>query len=447
VIVQFGGQTPLKLALPLRDAGVRILGTSPDSIDLAEDRRRFAALLDELGVRQPKAGTATSEEEAFAVARRLGYPVIVRPSYVLGGRAMAILYDDDALRHYMRQAVQASPEHPVLVDRFLEDAFELDVDAVADGERVVIAGIMQHIEEAGIHSGDSSCVLPPFKVSREDQDRIRGITKRVALRLGVRGLMNAQFAIKDGLIYVLEVNPRASRTVPFVSKATGVPWAKVAAKVAVGKSLAEQGITEEAPLRGHFVKTSVFPWSRFPGFDPLLGPEMKSTGEVMGVSPRSFGNAFAKAQMAAGVPLPLAGTVFVSVNDYDKDNVLPTVRGFVELGFRIVATRGTAAHLNAKGVPAAAVFKVNEGRPNVADRIVNGEIQLVVNTPLGRASFYDETAIRKTAILHGVPIITTLSGAWAAVEGIRALQGETLSVRNLQEIHAAPPDPASGEAP
>jgi len=434
VIVQFGGQTPLNLAMPLKEAGVPILGTSPDSIDIAEDRERFGSLLNSLGARAPDFGTARSEEAAVEAAERVGYPVVVRPSYVLGGRAMVIVYDEAALRRYMREAVEASPEHPILVDHFLEDAFEVDVDAVADGERVVVAGIMQHIEEAGIHSGDSACVLPPFKISQEDQERMREITRDLALRLEVRGLLNIQFAIKDDEIYVLEMNPRASRTVPFVSKATGVPWARVASLVTVGRDLASQGV-REVSVPATFVKESVFPWNRFPGVDPLLGPEMRSTGEVMGVA-RRFGAAFAKGQASVGIPLPDSGTAFLSVNDHDKENTLPIARGLQELGFGLVATKGTAAFLQARGLACEEVYKVKEGRPNVADRMVNGEIQLVVNTPLGKESFYDETAIRKTATQHGIPMITTLSGAAAAVEGIRVMRKEALQVRSLQELHS-----------
>ena len=373
VIVQFGGQTPLSLAIPLQRHGVPILGTSPDSIDLAEDRRRFGGLLHELGIPAPDWGTATSIDEAREVARRIGFPVLVRPSYVLGGRAMFITHDDAALALCMARAVEASPEHPVLIDRFLEDAYEMDVDAVADGEQVVIGAIMQHIEEAGIHSGDSACVIPPYHpevTSRLTQ--VREYTRRLALALSVRGLVNVQYAIKDGVVYVLEVNPRASRTVPFVSKATGVPLAKVAARVMVGRSLRELGFSEEPKVEGVFVKESVLPFVKFPGEDPVLGPEMKSTGEVMGISD-TFGNAFAKAQISAGSPLPLSGTVFLSVNDFDKRNLVPIARGLAGLGFRLVATQGTAEALRAAGLTVETVFKVNEGRPNVVDRRVNGE--------------------------------------------------------------------------
>jgi len=442
VVIQFGGQTPLKLALPLHRAGVRILGTSPDAIDLAEDRKRFSALLSALDIPQPRSGTAVSLEEAKDVATRIGYPVLVRPSYVLGGRAMAIVYDESHLEGYVRDAVNASPEHPVLVDRFLEDACEVDVDALGDGERVVIGGIMEHIEEAGIHSGDSSAVLPPYKIPRRHLDTIRDMTRRLGLALEVRGLMNVQFAIQGEAVFVLEVNPRASRTVPFVSKATGVPLAKVAARIMAGRTLREQGITEDLGVSRFFIKTPVFPFLKFPGSDILLGPEMKSTGEVMGISD-DFGIAFAKAQAAAGNSIPTEGTAFISVNDYDKGGVLPHARSLHEIGFRILATRGTAEFLNAQGVPAQAVFKVNEGRPNVVDRIKSREIHLIINTPLGRESFYDDGAIRTNAILHGVLCVTTLTAAAATVQAIRALRKHAVTVSTLQEIHepAEPPQP------
>ncbi len=435
-LVQFGGQTPLRLSLALHNAGVRILGTSPDSIDLAEDRKRFSALLNDLGIPQPKSGTATSREEARDVAGSIGYPVVVRPSYVLGGRAMAIVYDAGALDRYMTTAVDASPDHPVLVDRFLEDAFELDVDAVADATgAVLIGGVMEHIEEAGIHSGDSSCVVPPYLVAERHLETIRDYTRRIARALGVVGLMNAQYAIKSDTVYVLEVNPRASRTVPYLSKATGVPLAKVAARVMGGRSLAELGLTRDLTVDGVFVKTPVFPFIRFPGVDTILGPEMKSTGEVMGGA-STFGEAFAKAYLAVGQELPASGTVFISVNNDDKPNVLATARDLASLGFQIVATRGTAAYLRAHGVEATAVFKVNEGRPNVADQVVNGQVQLIINTPLGRASFFDDRAVRRAAMLHGVPCITTLTGAAAAVSAIRALGTHKIDVRALQDYHA-----------
>ncbi|MEO8258282.1 MAG: carbamoyl-phosphate synthase large subunit, partial [Acidobacteriota bacterium] len=382
-LVQFGGQTPLKLSLALQEAGVRILGTSPDSIDLAEDRQRFAGLLSELNIPQPASGMATSRAEAREVAASIGFPVVVRPSYVLGGRAMAIVYDVATLDHYMTYAVDAAPEHPILVDKFLEDAFEFDVDAIVDATgAVVIGGIMEHIEEAGIHSGDSSCVVPPFLCPERHLATIRDYTRRIARALKVIGLMNVQYATKDDVVYVLEVNPRASRTVPYLSKATGVALAKVAARVMAGRTLADLGLTHDLEAAGVFVKSPVFPFVRFPGVDTILGPEMKSTGEVMGGS-SSFGVAFAKAQLSVGLRLPLSGTAFVSVNNDDKANLLPIARDLAALGFHLTASRGTAAYLRAYGLEIEVLFKVNEGRPNIADEIVNRKIDLIVNTPLG----------------------------------------------------------------
>jgi carbamoyl-phosphate synthase large subunit len=435
VIVQFGGQTPLNLAMRLHEAGVPIIGTSPESIDLAEDRKRFGKLLVELNIPQPVNGTAVSFEEARRVAASIGYPVLVRPSYVLGGRAMMIVYDESSLEGYMKNAVEASPEKPVLIDRFLEDAFEVDVDALADGQGCVIAGIQEHIEEAGIHSGDSSCVLPPYMVKPEHLNTMRKYTRILAKALDVRGLMNIQFAIKDDIVYVLEVNPRASRTVPFVSKATGVPLAKIAARIMTGKKLSEFKLPDELPVRNFFIKEPVFPFVKFPGVDPLLGPEMRSTGEVMGMA-ESFGGAFAKAQMGAGASLPLGGTAFMSVNDSDKHNALRVARRLHELGFKIVATRGTANYLSDAGVPCERVFKVNEGRPNVVDLIKSDAIDLIVNTPLGRSSFYDEKSIRRAAMNYNVVSFTTLTGASAAVLAITALRQEEMKVTSLQEHHA-----------
>jgi carbamoyl-phosphate synthase large subunit len=436
VVVQFGGQTPLKLALALEAAGVKIIGTSPDSIDLAEDRERFSKLLNELDIRQPANGMATSREEARAAAARIGYPVVVRPSYVLGGRAMAIVYDPASLERYMTSAVDASPERPILIDRFLEDAFELDVDALADPQgHVVIGGVMEHIEEAGIHSGDSSCVVPPYLVAPQHLRTIEEATRRIARALKVIGLMNAQFAIKDNTVYVLEVNPRASRTVPYLSKATGVPLAKMAASVMVGKSLPELGLTADLEVTGVFVKTPVFPFVRFPGVDTILGPEMKSTGEVMGGA-ASFGTAFAKAQLGAGLRLPLEGAAFISVNNDDKPNVLSVARDLAALGFKLLASRGTAAYLRAHGLDVEVVFKINEGRPHIGDRIYNGDVQIVVNTPLGRESFFDDRTVRRAAMMQGIPCVTTLTGASASVSAIRALREAGLDVRSLQEYHA-----------
>jgi carbamoyl-phosphate synthase large subunit len=435
-LVQFGGQTPLKLALALQEAGVPILGTSPDSIDLAEDRKRFARLLNELEITQPASGTATSRQEARDAAAAIGFPVVVRPSYVLGGRAMAIVYDVGTLDRYMTHAVDASPEHPILVDKFLEDAFEFDVDAVADATgAVVIGGIMEHIEEAGIHSGDSSCVVPPFICPERHLATIRDHTRRIARALKVIGLMNVQYAIKDDVVYVLEVNPRASRTVPYLSKAAGISLAKVAAKVMAGRTLADLGLTEDLQVAGVFVKSPVFPFVRFPGVDTILGPEMKSTGEVMGGS-TSFGVAFAKAQLSVGQRLPENGRAFVSVNNKDKANLLPIARDLSELGFRLIATRGTAAYLRAYGLDVAVVYKVNEGRPNVADEIVNRKVDLVINTPLGRESFFDDRTVRRAAMMHEVPCITTLTGAAAAVSAIKALREQGLGVRALQDYYA-----------
>jgi carbamoyl-phosphate synthase large subunit len=437
VVVQFGGQTPLKLALALQEAGVKIIGTSPDSIDLAEDRERFSALLWDLGIPQPANGMAASRDEAREIAARIGYPVVVRPSYVLGGRAMAIVYDAGSLDSYMTNAVDVSPERPILIDRFLEDAFELDVDCVADGQGgVVIGGVMEHIEEAGIHSGDSSCVVPPYLVAERHLETIRDYTRKIARALDVVGLMNAQFAIKDDTVYVIEVNPRASRTVPYLSKATGVPLAKLAARVMTGRTLTDLGLVHDLDAAGVFVKTPVFPFVRFPGVDTILGPEMKSTGEVMGGA-QTFGTAFAKAQIAAGQDLPLEGCAFISVNNDDKPNVLPIARDLVALGFSLVATRGTAAYLRAHGLDVDVVFKINEGRPHVGDRILNKQIQLVLNTPLGRESFFDDRTVRRIAMMQGVPCITTLTGGAATVSAIRSLREQGLDVRSLQEYHGA----------
>ncbi len=434
VIVQFGGQTPLKLALPLMRAGVPIIGTSPESIDLAEDREQFGALLRELEIPQPEAGMARSIEEARAIAHRIGYPVLVRPSYVLGGRAMAIVYDDPALERYVREAAGVAPEHPLLVDRFLEDAREYDVDALCDGRRVVIGGIMEHIEEAGIHSGDSTSVLPPIVIEEEHLETMRRYTRELGLALGVVGLMNVQFAVADGKVFVLEVNPRASRTVPFVSKATGVPLAKAASRLMIGKTLTELGLTEDLTVRQCFIKAPVFPFAKFAGVDSILGPEMRSTGEVMGVSD-SFGEAYAKAQISAGLLLPTGGTVFVSVNDRDKRYIANIARDFQDLGFQIVATSGTAAFLTEHGIAADTVYKVNEGRPNAVDLLKSDKIQLVVNTPLGKESHFDEKAIRRACIQLGAPCITTLSAAAAAVSAIHALQRREVNVMSLQECH------------
>jgi carbamoyl-phosphate synthase large subunit len=433
-ILQFGGQTPLKLARALEREGVAILGTSPDSIDAAEDRFRFAAVLDELGIPQPESATVRSLEEARRAASKLTYPILVRPSYVLGGRAMVIVYDDLSLEGYFNDAVEASPEHPVYVDRFLEAAFEVDVDAVSDGDHVVIGGIMEHIEQAGIHSGDSSCVLPTYLVDEAALATIRDYTRKIARALGVRGLLNVQYAVRDGDVYVLEANPRASRTIPFVSKATGVPLVKVALEVMLGKKLSEMGLPDELPVPHVAVKVPVLPFAKFPGVDTLLGPEMKSTGEVMGVS-GDFGMAFAKAQIAAGQNLPTEGTAFLSVNDRDKAGVVHVAKRLAGLGFRLVATRGTAAELRAGGLAVERVFKVNEGRPNIVDLMLSGKVDLVINTPLGRKSRYDEGALRKAALQLGILSITTLTGANATASGIEASKRGGGSAMSLQSMH------------
>ncbi|MCW5958978.1 MAG: carbamoyl-phosphate synthase large subunit [Pyrinomonadaceae bacterium] len=463
VIVQFGGQTPLNLADELNEAGVPIIGTSPDSIDLAEDRKRFSALLQELKIPQPENGTAVSGEEAKAIAEKIGYPVVVRPSFVLGGRAMAIVYDEQTLDEYMRSAVDASPEKPILIDKFLERAVEIDVDALADcdgartllsatssdtdksGEAdksvrapsVVICGIQEHIEEAGIHSGDSSSVLPAQKIAEEHLETIKHYTRNLAKALKVVGLMNLQLAIKDDRVYVIEVNPRASRTVPFVAKATGVPIAKIASLIMAGvKTLAEFNLPEMLEVPMIFVKSPVFPFKKFAGVDPILGPEMHSTGEVMGVG-ETFGEAYGKAMISAGTDLPMSGTAFISVNDSDKGQAVVLARRLDKLGFKLIATYGTTLRLREVGLECKTVFKVNEGRPNIADHIKQGEISLIINTPLGRTSHYDEKAIRKAALQFNVPCVTTMTGAEALVEAISAKQSEdVVVVRSLQDIHS-----------
>jgi carbamoyl-phosphate synthase large subunit len=434
ILVQFGGQTPLKLARPLEAAGYPIWGTSPESIDLAEDRGRFGSLLDELGLKAPAHAEARSEAEALAAARRIGYPLMVRPSYVLGGRAMAVVFDDAHLTRYMALALASSPDHPVLIDRFLDDAFEYDVDALSDGQECWIGGIQQHIEEAGIHSGDSFSVLPAWKVPPSMLGQIGDATRRLARALSVKGLVNIQFATQGGSLYVLEVNPRASRTVPFVSKAIGIPMARAAALLAAGESLASLRLPPERDPVDFFIKAPVFPFKKFPGEDTLLGPEMKSTGEVMGISPR-FGNAFAKACEAVGTHLPKAGRAFLTVNPFDKGTAIPIARELADLGFKLCATEGTRAALEEAGLPAEGVFKVNEGHPNAVDRMEAGEIQLVINTPLGRESHFDEAAIRAAALRLSIPCLTTLSASAAAVEAIRALQEGAGGVAALQEYH------------
>ncbi len=439
VIVQFGGQTPLKLAVPLERAGVKILGTSPDSIDRAEDRKRFAELLAKLGLKQAENGTARSFEEAVEIARKIGYPVLVRPSYVLGGRAMEIVYDEEDLRRYMKEAVRVSPDHPILIDRFLQDAIEVDVDCVADGELVVIGGIMEHIEEAGVHSGDSACVLPPYSLDWEIQREIARQTRALALELGVRGLMNVQYAIKDGEIYVLEVNPRASRTIPFVSKAIGKPLAKIAAKVMVGKTLRELGFTEEVIPEHMAVKEAVFPFTKFPNVDVLLGPEMKSTGEVMGID-YDFPSAYAKSQLASGMNLPTQGTAFISVKDHDKPLVVRVAERLLREGFKIVATRGTAKFLQNAGLKQVEpVNKVKEGSPHIVDLINQGKIQLVINTTQGKEEIRDSFSIRRSALLRNIPYFTTIPGAYAGALAISWLRQKELGVKPLQDYYQERP--------
>ncbi|MGA7828891.1 MAG: carbamoyl-phosphate synthase large subunit [Geobacteraceae bacterium] len=432
VIVQFGGQTPLKLAVALEKAGVPIIGTSPDAIDRAEDRERFQVMLHKLHLRQPENGTARSFEESEKIAERIGYPVVVRPSYVLGGRAMEIVYDVEGLRRYMTTAVQASPEHPILIDKFLDEAIEIDVDALCDGQEVIIGGIMEHIEEAGIHSGDSACSLPPYSISRETSDEIKRQTKLMALELEVKGLMNVQFAVRDGEIYILEVNPRASRTVPFVSKATGRPLAKLAARIMAGKTLKELGITSEIEPKHIAVKESVFPFVKFPGVDTILGPEMKSTGEVMGIDD-DFARAFAKAQLGAGVRLPLSGSVFLSVRDSDKKHIVSPAKKLYDNGFELVATRGTAAYLQEKGIPVKVINKVVEGRPHIVDSIKNNEICMVINTTQGAQAVADSFSIRRNTLVNNIAYFTTTSGARAAVDGILAMRGKDLDAKALQD--------------
>jgi carbamoyl-phosphate synthase large subunit len=434
VIVQFGGQTPLNLAAELEREGVPIIGTSPASIDLAEDRERFGNLLRELNIRQPENGMASSFEEAREVAKRIGYPILVRPSYVLGGRAMAIVYDVGTLEDYMSKAIGVTPDRPVLIDRYLQSAGEFDVDAIADGRDVVVGGIMQHIEHAGVHSGDSACALPPYDTPAEHIETMREFTHRLARALDVVGLMNVQYAVHQDQVYVIEVNPRASRTVPFVSKAIGQPLAKIAARVMVGKSLREQGFTEEVIPAYVSVKEAVLPFIKFPGVDSLLGPEMKSTGEVMGIGP-DFGTAFLKAQMGAGSLLPASGRIFISVADCDKEEVVSVARRLREAGFDLVATQGTGDFLAKRGIAAEIVRKVHEGRPHIEDAIRSRQIDLVINTPLDEPSQFDDFVVRRAAVMHSVPYTTTMAGAKAAVAGIEALQRAELEVRALQDYY------------
>lgn len=435
VIVQFGGQTPLKLAIPLMKAGVKIIGTSPENIDMAEDRKKFGALLSRLNIQCPEYGTASSFEEAHRIANKIGYPVLVRPSYVLGGRAMEIVYDDDALERYMTQAIDVSPEHPILVDKFLVDAMEFDVDALCDGKDVFIGGVMQHIEEAGIHSGDSSCVLPPYDASKETLDKLRLFTTQLAKELNVIGLINIQYAVQNSDVFVLEVNPRASRTVPFVSKAIGIPLAKMAARIMAGKTLKELGLKNEVIPHYTSVKDPVFPFAKFPGIRMYLSPEMRSTGEVMGIAD-NFPTALAKAHIAAGMQMPTGGGVFITVNDRDKTKIAPIAKELTELGFTIYATEGTRSKLLESGIDVKHVFKLQEGRPHVIDRIKNKEIHLVINTPTGKTAKLDERYIGEAAMLFKIPMITTIPGAIGLVKGIKAVKEEKLEVMSIQELHA-----------
>src|SRR5712672_2613156 len=436
VFVQFGGQTPLNLASGLKAAGVPILGTQTESIERAEDRKLFAAMLDKLGLRQTPNGSATTAKDAVTIAKKIGYPVLVRPSFVLGGRAMELVYTETDLRRYMTSAIEVTPDRPVLIDRFLEDAIEVDVDCISDGETAVIGAIMEHIEEAGIHSGDSACVVPTFSLSQKVLDEISAATKAMGRELNVRGIINVQFAVKGDDVYVLEVNPRASRTVPFVSKAIGVPLAKLAAKVMAGKTLKDLGFTEEIWPKYWAVKESVFPFSRFQGQDILLSPEMRSTGEVMGLD-ADLGVAYAKSQMAANAPLPLGGRVFISVSEADKEAVIPVAREFVKLGFEIISTSGTADALTKAKIKVTKVFKIHEGRPNVLDRIKNGDINFIVNTPSGKIPREHEVVIRNAALAAKIPIMTTVRAALASANGIRSLQKRKIQVRSLQEYHCS----------
>jgi len=434
VIVQYGGQTPLNLAERLEAAGAPIIGTSPDSIARAEDRKRFRDVVEKLNLLQPANETAVSFEEAAEIAESIGYPVVVRPSFVLGGRAMEIVYDRDSLNRYMTYAVEASPEAPILIDKFLESAVELDVDAISDGETVVVAGIMQHIEEAGIHSGDSACILPPYDLDDAIIERVKEQTRALALELNVIGLMNIQFAIRDNDIFLIEVNPRASRTVPFVSKSIGVPLAKLAAQVMAGKTLKELGFTEDPVPQYTSAKEVVLPFIKFPGVDTLLGPEMRSTGEVMGID-KNMGLAFAKSQIAAGNSVPLSGTVFISLNKRDKTKIGTLAKDLADLGFKFLATDGTAVVLRKEGIEVQEVYKVGEGRPNIVDHIINDEVDWIINTPLGAESKFDERAIRRTALENNIPTMTTLAAARAAVMAIRALKEGDVSITSLQEYH------------
>ncbi len=435
VILQFGGQTPLKLALPLKNEGVNILGTSPEAIDIAEDREKFRQLLQKLSLRQPPNGTATSYTQALEIAKNIGYPVLVRPSYVLGGRAMEIVYDDASLKEYIEKAVEVSPEHPILIDKFLEDAIEVDVDAICDGEICVIGGVMEHIEEAGIHSGDSAMVLPPYSLKEEIIEEIKEATKKLALSLNIIGLINIQYAVKNGIVYVLEVNPRASRTIPFVSKTIGIPLAKIATKLMIGKTLKQLEFTKEVSLKYFAVKESVFPFSRFGNVDAVLGPEMKSTGEVIGID-ETFEMAYAKSQLAAGQILPLSGNIFISVKDKDKPAIYNIAKEFFEIGFKIYATKGTGNYLKERGLDVKIIPKVYEGdRPNIVDYIKNNQIHLIINTPSGKRPKKDIISIRTIAVLRNIPLITTIPGAKATLYAIKKLKEKEIEVREIKEYY------------
>jgi len=435
VILQFGGQTPLKLAIPLKNANVKILGTDPIAIDIAEDREKFKELLKKLNLNQPPNGTAFNYKEAKEIANIIGYPVLVRPSYVLGGRAMEIVYDDETLKEYIEKAVEVSPEHPILIDKFLEDAIEVDVDAICDGEICVIGGVMEHIEEAGIHSGDSAMVLPPYSLKEEIIEEIKESTRKLALSLNIIGLINIQYAVKNDTVYVLEVNPRASRTIPFVSKTIGVPLAKIATKLMIGKKLKDFGFTEEVKLSYFAVKESVFPFNRFGNVDAVLGPEMKSTGEVIGID-ETFEIAYAKSQLAAGQILPLSGNIFISVKDKDKPSIYPIAKEFSQIGFKIYATKGTGTYLIERGLDVKIIPKVYEGdRPNIVDYIKNNQIHLIINTPSGKKPKKDIISIRTLAVWRNIPLITTIPGAKATLYAIKKLKEKEIEVREIKEYY------------
>lgn len=435
VILQFGGQTPLKLAIPLMKAGVKILGTSPEAIDIAEDRKKFKKLLEHLGLRQPESSTAKTFSQALSIAKKIGFPVLVRPSYVLGGRAMQVVYDTESLREFMEKAIEVSPGHPVLIDRFLDDAAEVDVDAICDGKKCVIGGILEHIEEAGIHSGDSAMVLPPFSLKKNVIEEIQQATKKIALSLNVVGLLNIQFAVKDDVIYILEVNPRASRTVPFVSKTIGIPLANLATKIMVGYSLSQLGFEKEVSLNYFAVKESVFPFNRFLNVDAVLGPEMKSTGEVIGID-KTFEMAYAKSQIAAGQNLPLSGNVFISVQDKHKPLIYPVAKEFLELGFKLIATKGTGKFLSEKGLEVTIIGKLYESeRPNLIDYIKNNQIQLIINTPSGKRPKKDIVSIRTIAVHKNIPLITTVRGSIATLNAIKKLRQGMMDVMDIKKYY------------